>query len=175
MRNNEVVLDEVAKADITSDQVFWIGIIIGHIISAGACCVLPCPAILTYFLAPTVGSFALSALDHMYFKDGYKYGPPTECTKLGVGMFASPVVPIAMAADYTYSLYTTVRDFVETMEIRKEYAILSLKMKLEELENDWVVMGGNSDNNNNNNCKQQLVLSRRNCNDMCEDDDFVVV
>jgi len=46
--NNEVVLDST-KCDITSDSAFWVGIILGHLISAGAYCVLPFPTLLTYF------------------------------------------------------------------------------------------------------------------------------
>lgn len=167
MRNNEVVLDEsAARNDITSDSAFWVGIILGHLISAGAYCMFPFPALLTYCLAPTIGSLALSTLENLYAVENV---PLTECKKVGVGMFVSPIAPIALTADFTFSLYNTVKSFVSNMEIRKEYSMISLKLKLDELENDWVVM-------NNDNCKQQqsLVLSRR-CNEMCEDDDFVVV
>jgi len=62
--NNEVVLD-CPPSDITSDTVFWVGIILGHLISAGAYSILPFPALLTYFLAPTIGSLAVTTLENI--------------------------------------------------------------------------------------------------------------
>jgi len=173
VRNNEVVLDEGPQGDITSDRVFWVGIILGHLISAGAYCVLPFPAILSYFLAPTIGSLAISAVEKLCIEEEHKSDPVTDYKKLGVGMFVSPIVPVAMTADFTFSLYNTVKNFVTNMEIRREYSIISLKLKLEELENDWVMLGYE-----NNNCKQQqalLVPTRRCGNELCEEDDFFVV
>jgi len=100
-----------------------------------------------------------------------------ECSntmKMGVGMFVSPIVPVAVTADFTISVINTIKRFVSNLEIKKEYSTISLKLKLEELENDWIVMS------NNDNCwraqthAQALVLSRR-CGDLCDEDDFVVV
>jgi len=190
--NNEVVLGN-GKNDITSDSAFWVGIILGHLISAGAYCLLPFPALITYFLAPAIGSLAVSTLDNLYTSQGIKKSFSAQCSttmKLGVGMFVSPIVPVAVTADFTLSVINTVKSFVSNLEIKKEYSTISLKLKLEELENDWIDIGDSATNNNSNNnnsssgCKmahlafkqqqQQLVLSRR-CNDLCDDDDFVVM
>jgi len=176
VRNNEIVLDESTnhkEGDITTDRVFWIGIILGHLISAGAYCVLPFPALMTYFLAPTIGSLALGTMERLCTGEEDNNMSVTDYKKLGVGMFVSPIVPVAMTADFTFSLYNTIKTFVSNMETRKEYSTISLKLKLEELENDWVMLGYE-----NNNCKQQqqaLIASRHCCNELCEEDDFFVV
>jgi len=176
--NNEVVLDFYsAKCDITSDRAFWVGIILGHLISAGAYCLLPFPTLLTYFIAPAIGSLAVSTYENLCVADEHKKRSKCSNTmKMGVGMFVSPIVPVAVTADFTLSVINTIKSFISNMEVKKEYTTISLKLKLEELENDWIVLNNNTNNTNNNDVCCKALVSRH-CSDfgLCDEDDFVVV
>jgi len=209
VRNNEVVLVEdtiiddyypstpsssSTKSDITSDSAFWVGIILGHLISAGAYCFFPVPSLLTCFMAPVVGSLAINTVENLYSNESTRNKTLAECSdtlKIGVGMFASPFVPFAVTVDLAMSLYDTIKSAVTNMEIRKEYSTISLKLKLEEeLENDWVVVNPrdiipHSTNTTTNSTfmytqshSHQTLL--RSCsfeenNDKCDEEDFIIV
>jgi len=162
IRNNEVVLEDNSaddaghdssspspprpgtRSDITSDSAFWVGIILGHLISAGAYCFMPVPSMLTCFMAPVLGSLAINTVENICSNESTRNKTLADCSntlKIGVGMFASPFVPFAMTVDLAMSLYDTIKSVVTNMETRKEYSTISLKLKLEEeLENDWVVV-----------------------------------
>jgi len=209
IRDNEVVLDDNSGnfpatgtlGDITSDSAFWVGIILGHLISAGAFCFLPFPSILTCFVAPVIGSLAINTVENLYNNNDKRGKTLADCSsalKIGVGMFASPFVPVAMTVDFAMSLYDTVKSAVTNMEIRKEYSTISLKLKLEELENDWVLTPRSNDYSSIQHTHDIISISNKSSalrnnstimytlrcssdrsmfeeNDMCDEDDFVVV
>lgn len=203
--NNEVVVNG-PPTDVTSDTVIFLGIILGHLIAAGAYSILPLPALLTYFLAPTIGALAVGTLDNIYTNGGEKKGLP-QCSntmKIGVGMFVSPLVPLAVTAHFALSLMDTVEHFIANMKTSKEYSTISLQMKLEEeLENDWVEINHNHTHNDvidkyrcvslkkqqqhcsSNNWYHTTTTNQQKCTtmlevfskhtDMCEEEDFVLV
>jgi len=169
--NNEVVYD-CPTPDITRDTLFWVGIVLGHLMSAGVYCLVPCPALVAYFLAPAVGSLALSTLENLYRKAGTVTSELHKCSrtmKLGIGMFVSPIVPVAVTVDFSISACDYIKRYISNVETAKEYLNISSEMKLEDIENDWI--------NIRDGCKlslsTNLVPVRR--DQIIEEDDFVLV
>jgi len=170
--NNEVVFD-CPTPDITRDTLFWVGIVLGHLMSAGIYCIVPCPALVAYFLAPAVGSLALSTLENLYRKAGSTVSSElNKCSrtmKLGIGMFVSPIVPIAVTVDFSMSAVDYIKSYISNVETAKEYLNISSSMRLEDVENDWINISDGCRLSLSNN----LVPVRR--DQIIEEDDFVLV
>jgi len=174
LAQNKETLD---LSSLATDNTVILGVILGHIISAGACSLLPLPTLLAYFLAPVVGSLALSTLEaiatHQNNEPMKQIPTFSTTTKLRAGMLASPVIPIALTSGATVALYSAIKNFVSNMSLQNEYSVNSLKMKLEELsrEDDWVLI-----QNSNLSCKnmkeQNMIIS---LHAECSEDDFIVL
>jgi len=167
--NREVVLDSTT-CDITNDDVFWMGVILGQVAAAGVYCLLSCPVLLAYFLAPAVGSLALSAAENIARNHGEPHlrSSSSDMMKLGIGMFVSPVVPVALGIDFSASVITHIKDYINNQETAREY--IEIASSTNGLENEWInVYDGNELSLSNE------LVSVEGSLQFVEDEEFVLV